>query len=159
MEYFSFFLGCVYVFICLSVCLYVQEIKSNVSVHAKSLQLCPTLCDAMDCSPPGSSAHEILQAWTLEWVTVPFSRGSSKPRNQTQVYHISGKFFTAEPTGKPQLWLHWSPKSCFFLPPCWWSCYYFYLWIDSNVDTLLKAKFNMCKTEIMWKTDFPASSL
>ena len=40
-------------------------------------QLCPTLCDLIDYSPPGSSVHGILQARILEWVTVPFSRGSS----------------------------------------------------------------------------------
>ena len=53
-----------------------------------------TLCDTMDCSPPGSSVHGILQARILEWVTIPFSRGSSPPRDQTQVSHIAGRFFT-----------------------------------------------------------------
>ena len=48
---------------------------------AKSLQLCPTFCNPMDCSPPGSSVHGILQARILEWVAVPSSRGSSWPRN------------------------------------------------------------------------------
>ena len=47
---------------------------------AKSLQLCPTLCDPMDCSPPGSSVHGILQVSILETVAIPFSRGSSQPR-------------------------------------------------------------------------------
>ena len=53
----------------------------NISVHqfTKSLQLCPTLCDPMDCSLPGSSVHEILQARTLEWIAMPSSRGSSLP--------------------------------------------------------------------------------
>ena len=41
----------------------------------------PTLCDPVDYSPPGSSVHEILQARMLEWVAIPFSRGSSQPRN------------------------------------------------------------------------------
>ena len=45
------------------------------SMHAKSLQLCPTLCDPMDCSPPGSPVHGIIQARILEWVGIPFSRG------------------------------------------------------------------------------------
>ena len=48
---------------------------------AKSLQLCPTLCDPMDCSLPGSSVHGILQARILEWVAVPSSRGPSRSRN------------------------------------------------------------------------------
>ena len=43
-------------------------------VCAKSLQSCPTLCDPMDCSPPGSSVHGILQAIILEWVAMPSSR-------------------------------------------------------------------------------------
>ena len=42
-----------------------------VCMHAKVLQSCPTLCDPMNCSPPGSSLHEILQARTLEWVAIP----------------------------------------------------------------------------------------
>ena len=49
-------------------------------VQAKSLQSCPILCNAMDCSPPGSSVHEILQARILEWVATPSSTGSSQPR-------------------------------------------------------------------------------
>ena len=56
--------------------------------------LCPTLCDPMDCSPPGSSVHGILQARILEWVAIPFSGGSSQPRNQTQVFYIAGRLFT-----------------------------------------------------------------
>ena len=54
----------------------------------------PTLCDPMDCSPAGSSVHGILQARTLEWVAIPFSRGSPLPRGQTQVSCITGGLFT-----------------------------------------------------------------
>ena len=52
-------------------------------MHAKSLQLCPTLFDPMDCSPPGASVYGILQARILEWVAMPSSRGPSlvKPRS------------------------------------------------------------------------------
>ena len=52
-------------------------------VCAKSLQSCPAFCDSMDCSPPGSSVHGILQARILEWVAVSFSRGASQPRDGT----------------------------------------------------------------------------
>ena len=52
------------------------------------------LCDPGDCSPPGSSVHGILQARILEWVAISFSRGSSRPRDQTQVSHIAGRCFT-----------------------------------------------------------------
>ena len=60
----------------------------HVCVHAKSLQSCPTLCDPMDCSPPGSSVHGIFQARILEWVAIPSSRGS-RLRNQTSLSYVS----------------------------------------------------------------------
>ena len=63
-------------------------------MHAKSLQLYPTLCDPIDCSPPGSSVHRILQARILEWAAMPSSRGSSQPRDGIYVSHIAGRFFT-----------------------------------------------------------------
>ena len=47
--------------------------------HTESPQLCPTLCDPMDCSPPGSSVHGILQTRTLKWAAMPSCRGSSQP--------------------------------------------------------------------------------
>ena len=57
-------------------------------------QLCPTLCDAMDCSPLGSSLHGILQARILAWLAIPFSRGSSQPRDWTQVWiESAGRYF------------------------------------------------------------------
>ena len=52
-----------------------------------------TLCDPMDCSRPGSSVHGILQARILEWVAIPFSRGSSQPKDQTHISYIEGRFF------------------------------------------------------------------
>ena len=91
-----------------------------------------TLCDLMDCSTPGypvlhyllefaqidSSVHGILQAKILEWVAIPFSRGSSWPRNQTQVSYIAGRFLTVlapgKPLGKgrPSPVLQWSRRCC-----------------------------------------------
>ena len=62
-------------------------------------QSCPTLCSPMDCSSPGSSVHGILQARTLEWVAIPFSR-SSWPRNQTEVSCIAGRLFIIQATRK-----------------------------------------------------------
>ena len=67
---------------------HVGESESVVS------QSCPTLCDPMDCSSPGSSVHGILQARILEWVAIPFSQGTSWPRDRTQVSRIAGSFFT-----------------------------------------------------------------
>ena len=63
---------------------------------------CPTLCDPMVYSAPGSSVHVILQARKLEWVTIPFSRGSSSPRDQTQVSHSAGTFFIVRATREAQ---------------------------------------------------------
>ena len=70
------------------------------SIHVKHewvsevAQLCPTLCNLVDCSPPGSSIHGIFQARILEWVAISFSRGSSRPRDWTQVYCTGGRRFT-----------------------------------------------------------------
>ena len=58
------------------------------------IQSCLTLCSPMDCSPPGSSVHGILQARILKWVAMPSSRGSSPPRDRTQASRISGGFLT-----------------------------------------------------------------
>ena len=60
----------------------------------QSFQSCPTLCDPMDCSPPGSSVHGVLQARIVGWVAISFSRGSSWPRDQTWVCCIAGRLFT-----------------------------------------------------------------
>ena len=68
---------------------------------AKIAQWCLTLCDLMRCSLPGSSVHGILQARILEWIAIPFSRGSSQPRDGAQVSHIAGTFFP-EIAGKPK---------------------------------------------------------
>ena len=57
-------------------------------------QSCPTLCNSMDCRPPGSSVYGIFQARILERASIPFSRGYSQPRDQTQVSCIAGSFFT-----------------------------------------------------------------
>ena len=58
------------------------------------VQSCLTLYDPVDCSPPGLSIHGIFQARILEWVAIAFSRRSSGPRDQTQVFCTAGKFST-----------------------------------------------------------------
>ena len=65
----------------------ISESESEVT------QSCLTVCDPMDCSPPGSSDHGILPARILEWVAMSFSRGSSQPRDRTQVSRIEGRCF------------------------------------------------------------------
>ena len=59
-------------------------------------QSCPTLCDPVDCSPPGSSVPGILQARMLERVAISFPRGSSRPRDQTHICCTAGRFLTTE---------------------------------------------------------------
>ena len=60
-------------------------------------QWCPTLCDTMDYSLPGSSVHGILEAKILKWVAIPFSRGSSRPRDRTPLSCVAGDTFPSEP--------------------------------------------------------------
>ena len=75
----------------------------SARVHAKSLQSYRTLCDPVDCSPPGSSVHGILQARILEWVAMISCRGSSRPRDGTRVFYVScmvGLFFITSATWK-----------------------------------------------------------
>ena len=67
-------------------------------VHAQLLQSCPTLCNRMDCNPPGSSVHGILQARILEWVAMPSSRGSFQPRDPTCISCITVDYLPTEPS-------------------------------------------------------------
>ena len=62
-----------------------RQIDRVTCMHAKLLQLCLTLCNPVDCCPPASSLHGILQARILEWVAMPSSRGSSWARDWTRV--------------------------------------------------------------------------
>ena len=62
--------------------------------EVKAAQFWPTLYDAMDCSLPGSSVHGNFHAKILKRIAIPFSRGSSQPKDQAQVSHIAGGFFT-----------------------------------------------------------------
>ena len=66
----------------------------------KVTQLCVTVCDPMDCSPPGSSVHGILQARILEWVAIAFSKGSSQLRAQTGAPALWADSLLSEPLGK-----------------------------------------------------------
>ena len=65
------------------------EDTNLTTVRVKLLQSCPTLCNPMNCSPPGSSVHGILQARILEWVAMPFSKVSLPPRDHAHVSYVS----------------------------------------------------------------------
>ena len=68
-------------------------VNLTTECSAQPLQSCPTLCDPMDWSPPGSSVHGILQERLLEWAAIPFSRRSSPPSVWTRLSYIAGRFF------------------------------------------------------------------
>ena len=80
--------------LCVCVCVFVWVTQS-----------CLTLRDSVDCSPSGSSINGILQGRILEWVAIPVSRGSSQPRDQTQVSWIAGRLFTVWAAREALLWL------------------------------------------------------
>ena len=118
-----------------SLCKYFLQVSKYIPACMVLLQSCLILCGPMECSPPGSSVHGTLQARILEWITIPFSRGSSQPRDHTWVScssYIARRFFTAEPPGKPQIYYYpllshrkisisskWFP-TLFFKPN--WAC-------------------------------------
>ena len=111
-------------------------------------QSCPTLCDPVDGSPPGSSVREVLQARILGWVAMPSSRGSSRPRNWVQVSCTAGTFFTLWATrethhhaGSKYLFVYTKFPFNFnraeallpALPNCWKTgCVYSFIGIDMN---------------------------
>ena len=78
-------------------------LRACAAVAAKSLQSCPTLWEPMNCCPPGSSVRGILQTRILEWTAIPFSRGSSQPRDWIWVSCIAGRFFTIWATREDSL--------------------------------------------------------
>ena len=86
-----------------------QTVTGIACLRAKSLQLCPTLCNPMDCSPPGSSVHGILQARIQEWVAVPSSKGSShrgiKPTSLMSPA-MAGRLFITRATWEAQVMSH-----------------------------------------------------
>ena len=69
-------------------------LNGNMSTSVSVAQSYLTVCNPMDCSPPGASVHGMLQARILQWVAIPFSRGSSQPRDWTEVSCTAGEFFT-----------------------------------------------------------------
>ena len=84
--------------------LLVVKFQIPVHVHAQALQLYPTPCDPMGCSPSGSSVHGILWARTLEWVASSPSPDLPNPRIEpTSLVSpaLAGRFFITDPTGKP----------------------------------------------------------
>ena len=92
-------------------------------------QWCLTLCNSMECSPPGFSVRGVFQARILEWVAISFSRGSSPTRDQTQVSCTAGRCFTLWATRKVLccLCLVWIYLSSSYLGVNLFGCLYSYL--------------------------------
>jgi len=110
----------------------------NDSSKVLVAQSCPTLCDPMHCSPPGSSVHGFSQARILEWVAISFSRGSSWPRDQTWVPCTTGRFFTDWATREAQMITCLNGISVLLIP--WFLCSKF-LFQLSFIYILIKSIF------------------
>ena len=83
------------------------------NVRAMSFQSCPTLCNPMNCSPPASSVPGILRAGIQERIAISFSRGSSRPSDQTRTSPaLAGGFFTTEPSPKSYIYTCSVAESC-----------------------------------------------
>ena len=111
-----------------------------VCVHV-CVVVCLTLFDPLDCNLPGSSIHGIFQARILEWIAIPFSRGSSRPRDWTWLSHIAGRLFTVWTTipeclkkKKKRVTFNWFFFSCYLA-----NCLYH---MENKFSTLRVAQKN-----------------
>ena len=86
-----------------------KKIIHLLCMHTASFQLCLILCDPIDWHLPDSSVHGILQARILEWIAMTSSRGSSRPKDQIHVSHVSLHWFSSSlplgPSGKPNIFV------------------------------------------------------
>ena len=108
-------------------------------------QSCPTLCNPRDCSPPGSSAHGIIQARILEWVAIFFSRGSSRLRDRTWVSYLVGRFFTIWATRKVFLPVS-TDKRLFFFEDVHISLFWAFIY---KVFTISDTYYGLSKYEFL----------
>ena len=107
------------------------SINNVLNIKVYVAQLTPTLWDRMDCiAHQDPLSMEILQARILEWVAIPFSRGSSQSRNWTWVSFIAGRFCMSEPAGKSQkkVWFlgilfQFNSSYMDYIPTRWKTCY------------------------------------
>ena len=93
----------------------ITQLEVHLLCCAKPLQLCSTLCNSVDSSPPDSSVHGILRSRIPEWAVMPSSRGSSQPRDQTCVSYISciGRRALISPLAPPGRPVLLATASCF----------------------------------------------
>ena len=119
--------------------IFLHYIFIYMKVKVKVAQSCLTLCNPMEYT-----VHGILQARILEWVALPFSRGSSQPRDQTQVSHISGVFLTS--------WAIREDHTYIYVYVWWFYIYIYihiYIWFDSSITLLTE---HQCLPLDYWAT-------
>ena len=141
-------------------------------------QSCPTLCNPVDFSLPGSSVHGIFQARVLEWVAISYSRGSSRPRDQTCIscvscigkrilYHCATRedleYYTVTKKSLPSTYYHicWisSPSIYEILPQAKLLCVWKLISVTTNLKNVPKLHnhFNQCRKSI-WQNPTPFHS-
>ena len=121
----------------LIICTDIYESESEVA------QSCLTLCEPVDCSLPGSSIHGILQARILEWVAISFSRGSSPPRDWTQISHIAGRCFNLWVTREAPIYinnLYWYIYICIYM--------YIHIYVGVYICIYISEEFNFLKKKL-----------
>ena len=119
-------------------------------------RLCLTLCNPMDCSLPGSSVHRIFQARELEWVAILFFRGSSQPRDRTQVSCTAGRFFTDSATREARLVFRcWKIFTVFLLLILVWFHFGQSVYILYDFDSLKFFRFVLlpCFGYVPWELE------
>ena len=94
------------------------RVELSLESESEVAQSCPTLCDPVDCSLQGFSIHGIIQAKILEWVAISFSRGSSRPRDQTWVSSVAGKCFNLWATREARVISWVFGIGCLLWPVC-----------------------------------------
>ena len=127
------------------------EIESwRVKVKVEVAQSYPPLCH-----PTGCTVHGIVQARILQWIAIPFSRGSSQPRNWTRVSHTAGRFFTSWATREaPLREMEENQRCCSsgrrsLAPECWGSCGLRFMWCEHSFHRLLVTSL---RKEVLWVT-------
>ena len=127
-------------------------------MKVKVAQSCPTLCNPMDCSPPGSCVHGILQARILEWVAMPSSRGSSRPQgSDPHLLHCRQRFFT--------IWLtreaHYDHIRTFLCQTNseWYRLNWHLVSLAISRRDIVCLKLTFCRNDLAWKMYISWTSL
>ena len=132
------------------------SVQLGFLVYNVSHQSCPTLWEPMDCSQPCSSVHGILHARILEWVAIPFSRGSSWSMHRTWISCIAGRFFTIWATREAFLgvWLYLSPwVGCtdkVWVASAWMRKVSFHSW--DSLKMVHSCSFSSSKSSPRWES-------